>query len=125
MSNISKCVDNTNVLILVLCAGTKNFILGLKHYMPENNTQNSQNPSEDNDKPKASTNKKGFIEVNGVVEELLPSTTFKVKLENGHDVLAHLSGKMRMHRIRILPGDEVTVELTPYDLTKGRITYRK
>ncbi|MFA6271515.1 MAG: translation initiation factor IF-1 [Patescibacteria group bacterium] len=73
----------------------------------------------------ASVNKKGFIEVAGVVEELLPSTTFKVKLENGHEILAHLSGKMRMHRIRILPGDEVTVELTPYDLTKGRITYRK
>jgi len=91
--------------------------------MPEN-IQNS-NPSPEGNKLNASANKKGFIEVAGVVEELLPSTTFKVKLENGHEILAHLSGKMRMHRIRILPGDEVTVELTPYDLTKGRITYRK
>ncbi|MFA6391407.1 MAG: translation initiation factor IF-1 [Patescibacteria group bacterium] len=83
------------------------------------------NTSDDRVRKNSSANKKGFIEVSGVVEELLPSTTFKVKLENGHEILAHLSGKMRMHRIRILPGDEVTVELTPYDLTKGRITYRK
>lgn len=61
----------------------------------------------------------------GEVEELLPSTNFKVKLENGHVILAHLSGKMRMHKIRILPGDHVTVEMTPYDLTKGRIIYRQ
>jgi translation initiation factor IF-1 len=92
--------------------------------MPEDKSQN-QDSAEDKSKSKASTNKKGFVEVTGVVEELLPSTTFKVKLENGHEILAHLSGKMRMHRIRILPGDEVTVEMTPYDLTKGRITYRK
>jgi translation initiation factor IF-1 len=91
--------------------------------MSDNNLSN--NSSEDTGKLNTSVNKKGFIEVAGVVEELLPSTTFKVKLENGHEILAHLSGKMRMHRIRILPGDEVTVELTPYDLTKGRITYRK
>ena len=70
------------------------------------------------------TNKKGFIEVVGTVEELLPSATFKVKLENGHDILAHLSGKMRMYKIRILPGDKVKVEMTPYDLSKGRITFR-
>ena len=69
-------------------------------------------------------NKKGFIEVLGVVEELLPSANFKVKLENDHIIHAHLSGKMRMHKIRILPGDTVTIEMTPYDLTKGRITYR-
>jgi translation initiation factor IF-1 len=91
--------------------------------MPENIQNN--NSATEGSKLNASVNKKGFIEVAGVVEELLPSTTFKVKLENGHEILAHLSGKMRMHRIRILPGDEVTVELTPYDLTKGRITYRK
>ncbi|MFH1597678.1 MAG: translation initiation factor IF-1 [Patescibacteria group bacterium] len=69
-------------------------------------------------------NSKDFLELKGEVTELLPSTTFKVKLENGHVILAHLSGKMRMHKIRILPGDTVTVEMTPYDLTKGRIIYR-
>ncbi|MBI5038058.1 MAG: translation initiation factor IF-1 [Candidatus Kerfeldbacteria bacterium] len=67
---------------------------------------------------------KGFIEVIGVVEELLPATTFKVRLENGHTIHAHLSGKMRMHKIRILPGDTVKVEMTPYDLSKGRIIFR-
>lgn len=69
-------------------------------------------------------NKKGFIEVEGVVEELLPSATFKVKISEGHYIHAHLSGKMRMNKIRILPGDEVAIEMTPYDLTKGRIIYR-
>jgi len=67
---------------------------------------------------------KDFIEVNGEVLELLPAATFKVKLENGHEILAHLSGKMRMFKIRLLPGDKVKVQMTPYDLTKGRITYR-
>lgn len=69
-------------------------------------------------------NKKGFIGINGLVEECLPAGSFKVKLENGHMILAHLSGKMRMNKIRILAGDRVTVEMTPYDLTKGRITFR-
>jgi translation initiation factor IF-1 len=64
------------------------------------------------------------IEVEGVVDETLPNAMFRVKLENGHMVLAHISGKMRMHYIRILPGDKVTVELSPYDLSRGRITYR-
>ncbi len=64
------------------------------------------------------------IQVNGKVVESLPNAMFKVELENGHLVLAHISGKMRMHYIRILPGDKVTVELTPYDLTRGRIVYR-
>lgn len=64
------------------------------------------------------------IEVEGVVVEPLPNAMFRVKLENGHMVLAHISGKMRMHYIRILPGDKVTVELSPYDLSRGRITYR-
>jgi translation initiation factor IF-1 len=63
--------------------------------------------------------------VEGVVKELLPNTQFVVTLENGHEVIAHISGKMRMHFIRILPGDQVSVELSPYDLTKGRISYRK
>jgi len=64
------------------------------------------------------------IEVEGRVIEPLPTAMFRVELENGHKVLAHISGKMRMHYIRILPGDKVQVELTPYDLTRGRITYR-
>lgn len=64
------------------------------------------------------------IELEGVVKEKLPNTTFLVDLENGHTVLAHISGKIRKHYIRILPGDRVIVELTPYDLTKGRITFR-
>ena len=64
------------------------------------------------------------IEVEGVVTEALPNTMFKVELDNGHQVLAHISGKMRMHFIKILPGDKVTLELSPYDLNRGRITYR-
>ncbi|MBT4277880.1 translation initiation factor IF-1 [Candidatus Falkowbacteria bacterium] len=75
-------------------------------------------------KNKETPDSKNFIEAKGTVLELLPAATFKVELENGHMVLAHLSGKMRMFRIRILPGDKVKVEMTPYDLTKGRITYR-
>jgi translation initiation factor IF-1 len=68
--------------------------------------------------------KEDAIELEGIVVEPLPNAMFKVKLENGHVVLAHISGKMRMHYIRILPGDKVTVELSPYDLSRGRITYR-
>ena len=68
--------------------------------------------------------KEDVIEVEGVVSEALPNTLFKVKLENGHEVLAHISGKLRMNYIKILPGDKVRVELSPYDLTKGRITWR-
>ncbi|MDO8914568.1 MAG: translation initiation factor IF-1 [Coriobacteriia bacterium] len=64
------------------------------------------------------------IEIEGTVVEPLPNAMFRVELENGHKVLAHISGKMRMHYIRILPGDKVVVELSPYDLTRGRITYR-
>ncbi len=64
------------------------------------------------------------IEVEGKVIETLPNAMFRVELENGHRVLAHISGKMRMHFIKILPGDRVKVELSPYDLTRGRITYR-
>ncbi len=68
--------------------------------------------------------KEDLIEVTGTVIEPLPNAMFKVELENGHKVLAHISGKMRMNFIRILPGDKVTIELSPYDLTRGRITYR-
>lgn len=68
--------------------------------------------------------KEDAIEMNGIVLEALPNTTFKVELENGHVVMAHISGKMRKNYIRILTGDKVTVELTPYDLSRGRIIYR-
>ena len=68
--------------------------------------------------------KQDSIKVDGVITEILPNTTFRVKLENGHEILAHISGKMRLHYIRILQGDKVSVELSPYDLSKGRITYR-
>jgi len=68
--------------------------------------------------------KEDVIEVEGVVKEALPNAQFKVELQNGHIILAHISGKLRMNFIRILPGDKVTVEMSPYDLTKGRITWR-
>ena len=68
--------------------------------------------------------KEDVLEMDGEVVDTLPNTTFKVRLENGHVVIAHISGKMRKHYIRILTGDKVKVELTPYDLSKGRITYR-
>jgi translation initiation factor IF-1 len=75
-------------------------------------------------KERHSLAKEDAIELEGTVIEPLPNAMFKVELENGHVVLAHISGKMRMHYIRILPGDRVTVELSPYDLNRGRITYR-
>ena len=68
--------------------------------------------------------KEKAITIDGTIKETLPNAMFRVELENGHKVLAHISGKMRMHYIRILPGDKVQVELTPYDLERGRITYR-
>ncbi len=68
--------------------------------------------------------KEDLIEFQGEVVELLPNATFRVTLENGHEVIAHTSGRMRKNRIRVLAGDKVTVEMTPYDLTKGRITFR-
>lgn len=69
--------------------------------------------------------KEDLIEFSGIVTELLPNAMFRVKLENDHVILAHTSGKMRKNRIRVLVGDKVTVEMTPYDLTKGRITFRQ
>ena len=68
--------------------------------------------------------KQDVIEIEGTVVDTLPNTQFKVKLVNGREILAHVSGKIRMHYIRILPGDRVTVEISPYDLTRGRITFR-
>ena len=70
------------------------------------------------------TSLKEVIKMRGKVVEALPNTQFKVELENGHSIIAHISGKMRRHYIRLVPGDTVEVEMTPYDLTKGRITYR-
>jgi len=72
----------------------------------------------------ATLNAKDFIEMQGEVVELMPAATFRVALENGHEILAHLSGKMRMNKIRLLPGDKVKMQISPYDLTKGRIIYR-
>ena len=68
--------------------------------------------------------KEESIKVDGIIKETLPNATFIVKLDSGHEVLAHISGKMRMHFIKILPGEKVSLELSPYDLTRGRITYR-
>lgn len=68
--------------------------------------------------------KKDTIEVEGVVIDAMPNAIFKVKLDNGYEIIGHLSGKLRMNNIRVLPGDKVTMELSPYDLTKGRITWR-
>lgn len=67
---------------------------------------------------------KQFIEMEGEVLELLPSATLRIKLDNGQELVGYLSGKMRMHRIKVLPGDRVKIEMSPYDLTKGRVTYR-
>jgi len=67
---------------------------------------------------------KEIIKLNGIIKETLPSTTFRVELENGHEILAHISGRMRVNYIRLIPGDRVLVEMSPYDLTKGRITKR-
>ncbi|HXK48914.1 MAG TPA: translation initiation factor IF-1 [Clostridiales bacterium] len=68
--------------------------------------------------------KENTIKIDGVIKEALPNATFKVELENGHVILAHVSGKMRMHYIKMVPGDKVKIEISPYDLTKGRIVYR-
>ena len=74
---------------------------------------------------KSMAGSKEVIELSGKIVETLPGAQFRVELENGHNIIAHVAGKMRKHFIRIVPGDTVTVELTPYDLSKGRITYRK
>ena len=87
--------------------------------MAEINSQN-QNQTEG----KKTLNSKDFIELQGEVLELMPDTTFKVLLENGHEIFAYLAGRMRMNKIRLLPGDRVRVQISPYDLTKGRVVYR-
>jgi len=82
---------------------------------------NKENPIIDS---KEIIDSKDFIELRGEVLELMPAATFKVQLENGHEILAHLSGKMRMNKIRLLPGDKVKIQMSPYDLSKGRIIFR-
>ena len=82
------------------------------------------NKNEKTNDNSASLNAKDFIEMQGEVLELMPAASFRVALENGHEILAHLSGKMRMNKIRLLPGDKVKLQISPYDLTKGRIIYR-
>ena len=72
----------------------------------------------------SSNNKEEPLEVFGTIKQIFPSTTFSVELENGHTILAHIAGRLRRHRIKVLPGDRVDVEMSPYDLTKGRIVYR-
>lgn len=86
--------------------------------MSKKRNRKNQEPQE------AVANAKDFIEVQGEVLELKPGATFVVRLESGHEILCHLSGKMRMFKIKILPGDKVKISMSPYDLTKGRITYR-
>lgn len=81
-------------------------------------------PDSKNNRENKNMGKEEPIEVQGTIIETLPNAMFMVELENGHKVLAHISGKMRMHFIKILPGDKVTIELSPYDLSRGRITYR-
>lgn len=80
--------------------------------------------SKNNSRFSGRVSKEDVIEMEGRVSEVLPSTNFRVKLEDGHEILAHLSGKMRLNKIRIMPGDRVRVELSPYDLSRGRIVYR-
>jgi translation initiation factor IF-1 len=93
---------------------------GDHHPIPTNRYRTAQTPEIAEDMPK----KEGVIEIEGSVVEALPNAMFRVELTNGHKVLAHISGKMRQHYIRILPEDRVVVELSPYDLTRGRIVYR-
>ena len=86
--------------------------------------KNKNNSAESSDDEQKKPPKKNVIEVEGVVLETLPDAKFKVKLDNGQEVMGHVSGKMRMYMIKVLPGDRIIMEMTPYDLTKGRITKR-
>jgi len=100
-------------------AKQRKFRHGARHEAPVPAAKSSNNW-----KPRSLMAKEELLEMRGMVVELLPNAMFRVKLENDHEVLGHTAGKMRKNRIRVLTGDEVLVELTPYDLTKGRITYR-
>ena len=86
--------------------------------------QKSESTSTFSGKAEKSDKKKDIIEVEGTVVENMPNATFRVRLQNGHEILGHVSGRMRMNFIRLLPGDKVTVEMTPYDLSKGRVVFR-
>jgi translation initiation factor IF-1 len=101
-------------------------LVGLRYYNFSSFLEGAANLHvlEENKRESGFLAKENAIEMEGTVLEPLPNAMFKVELENGHKVLAHISGKMRMHYIRILPGDKVTIELSPYDLNRGRITYR-
>jgi translation initiation factor IF-1 len=92
--------------------------------MIEQSAINKAEETANNSTPQVTQNQKGFIEIEGEISELLPAGSFKVILDNDHEILAHLSGKMRMFKIRLVLGDRVRVEISPYDLTKGRITRR-
>lgn len=98
--------------------------MAARRYSRPRKYRKKRKSGEGGEAPQTDDTSKTFIEVNGVVEECLPATNFRIKLENGQEIIGHLSGRMRMNRIRLLPGDEVKVEMTPFDLTKGRITYR-
>ena len=91
---------------------------------PRHQTSERSAPGNNDAKKNKVIDSKEFLEIIGEVLELMPAASFRVKLENGHEILAHLSGRMRMNRIRLLPGDRVKIQISPYDLTKGRITYR-
>lgn len=95
-----------------------------KFYPGKNRQRKSKNKNQVPEKKKTIRTHANIIEVTGTILESLPNATFKVKLENDHEILAKLSGKMQMHFIKVLPGDKVTIELTPYDLSKGRIIHR-
>lgn len=103
-----------------------------KFFLPQNSggaegrllRDGARRPLRQNGFPRDTMAKEEALEIDGIVQEALPNAMFRVELENGHEVLAHISGKMRKFYIRILPGDRVKVELSPYDLTRGRITYR-
>lgn len=99
-----------------------------KRYVPRQGAKGKKKDAKDDSADREETRerkpKPGVIELDGEVIELLPGAVFRIELENGHEIHGHLSGRMRMHRIRILPGDRVRVEMTPYDLTKGRVVYR-
>src|SRR5438105_12683616 len=104
--------------VLASPAATLRHGLGVRRTLDDPSSESSERNAEDMAK------KEGAIEIEGTVVEPLPNAMFRVELTNGHRVLAHISGKMRMHYIRILPGDRVVVELSPYDLARGRIVYR-
>ena len=100
------------------------FVLGTIEPLIAARKQRKKRNRQETQETAAQAISKGFIEMHGVVEECLPAASFRIRIDNGQIILAHLSGKMRMNRIRLLPGDEVKLEMTPYDLTKGRIVYR-